>query len=146
MTDNLAFDDKAKTVDGAKSLLELTISSYDTENPLLAFAIEHKTNGEFIGATGLNPLNQHEVEIFYALLPNHWGKGIATEVLNGCSNYIFCNTSFQVILAFITQNNDASKRVAEKNGFINKGLIKNQNFQELVFLFKKEKITSGREK
>ena len=85
-------------------------------------------------------MNNNEVEIFYALLPEYWGQGIATEILNYFSEYIFNHTTYQIILAYITQNNIASQKVAEKCGFINKGLVKNQYFQELVFLYKKEKV------
>lgn len=140
VTDNLAFDENMKTAKGAKNLLELTISSYNTENPLLAFAIESYPDKQFLGVSGLNPLNEIEVEIFYALLPESWGKGLATEVLGGYVDYLFGNTSFGAIAAFITRNNDASKKVAEKNGFKNLGLVKNPNFEDEVFLYKKEKI------
>ena len=141
VTDNLAFGDEMKTVAGARSLLELTISSYNKENPLLAFAIENKADKQFLGVSGLNLLNENEVEIFYALLPKYWGKGLATEVLSGYVDYLFENTSFQAIVAFITRDNNASKKVAEKNGFRDHGLVKNANFEDLVFLYKKEKTT-----
>ena len=139
VTDNMAFDEGVKTVAGAKNLLEMTISSYNTEIPLLAFAIEDKVDKQFLGVSGLNPLNENEVEVFYALLPESWGKGIATEVLTGYVDYLFGNTSFEAIVAFITQNNDASKKVAQKNGFQNCGLVKNPNFEDDVFFYKKEK-------
>lgn len=139
VTDNLALTEEMKTRDGAANLLSVTINSYDSDSPLLAYAIEHKTDKEFLGITGLNPLEESAVEIFYALLPQYWHKGFASEVLDSLTKFIFEGTEFKTVSAFITRSNQASIRVAEKNGYTNYGLVENQNFKDLVYLFKKEK-------
>ena len=133
ITANLALTEEMKTRDGAVNLLTSTINSYDSESPLLAYAIEHKTDKEFLGITGLNPLEESVVEIFYALLPQYWHKGFASEVLNKLTEFIFDDTEFKTVVAFITRSNQASIRVAEKNGFTNYGLVENQNFKDVVY-------------
>ena len=138
VTNNMSFTEEMKTPTGATDLLAMTIKSYDTKVPLLAYAIEDAGTGEFIGVTGLNPLEEHNIEVFYALLPAHWHKGFASEVLNGLVDFIFKKEKYQAISAFITPNNLASARVAEKNGFVNRGLVKNPAFSKKVFLFQKE--------
>ncbi len=138
VTDNLALTEDMKTTTGAANLLAMTINSYDSDSPLLAYAIEQKSDKVFLGITGLNPIQESVVEIFYALLPQYWHKGFATEVLNSLTKFVFENTKFKTVTAFITQTNQASIRVAEKNGFINHGLVENPNFKDLVHLFKKE--------
>ncbi|WP_430965845.1 GNAT family N-acetyltransferase [Spongiimicrobium sp. 2-473A-2-J] len=142
ITANMAFPDEMKTAEGAANLLKITIASYGTESPLLAYAIQDKNNSRFLGVTGLNPMKNKEIEIFYALLPENWNKGLATEVMDGLTEFILNDGTYQVVLAFITQNNKASMRVAEKNGFSNYGLVTNQNFKDLVFLYKKERNPS----
>ena len=139
VTDNMAFTDEMKTVAGAAGLLEMTLKLYDSETPLLAYAIEDKNNTEFLGVTGLNPWENGEVEIFYAFLPKNWGKGLATEVMHGLTHFIFESEEASVVTALITQNNLASIKVAEKNGFSSHGLIENPSYRDLVFLYKKEK-------
>ncbi|MCG8384753.1 MAG: GNAT family N-acetyltransferase, partial [Cytophagales bacterium] len=79
VTNNMSFTEEMKTPTGAKDLLAMTIKSYDTKVPLLAYAIEDASTGEFIGVTGLNPLEEHNIEVFYALLPAYWHKGFASE-------------------------------------------------------------------
>ena len=138
VTGNMAFTEDIKTPGGAADLLEMTIKSYDTKTPLLSYAIEDKDTNEFLGITGLNPLDENDIEIFYALLPAHWHKGLASEVLKGLAGYIFEKGEFKTISAFITPNNLASIRVSEKNGFVNRGLVKNPAFKDEVFLFQKK--------
>ena len=135
ITDNLVFDENSKSEHGAKDLLTITIRSYDKEQPMMAFAIEDKTTGEFIGVCGLNPHNDLEIEVFYALLPEAWGKGLATEVLESLKDFIFAKTNYSTIKAFIKRTNNSSKKVVLKNNFINLGLVDNEQFSDQVYLF-----------
>ena len=43
-----------KTSEGAKKLIEATIVSCDSEHPMLAFAVEERASGLFLGFCGLN--------------------------------------------------------------------------------------------
>nr|WKN35018.1 GNAT family N-acetyltransferase [Tunicatimonas sp. TK19036] len=137
ITSTLAFDEETTTERGSKHLMQLTISLYETENPLLAFAIDEKASQQFIGACGYNSLNEEEAELFYALITDWWGQGIATEIVAELARYAFEHLPFTTLKAFITPDNEGSKRVAEKNGFENAGLVKNPNFSELVYLYQK---------
>ena len=135
IVNNLALDDKSKTEQGAKDLLEATVRSYDKDLPLMAFAIEVKASKEFIGVCGLSPLNNFEIEVFYALFPDFWGKGIATEALKRLKEFIFTKTNYSTIKAYIKKGNDSSKKVALKNDFRDVGLVENKNFSDKVYLF-----------
>lgn len=137
VTSTLAFDEETTTERGAKHLMQLTLMMYDSENPLLAFAIDEKSSQQFIGACGYNSLNEEEAELFYALNYDRWGQGLATEIVAELSRYAFEHLPFTTLQAFITPDNEGSKKVAEKSGFENMGLIKNPNFSELVYLYQK---------
>ena len=74
----------------------------------------------FMGRGGL--MNTHiegvdEVEIGYALLPEYWGKGIATEVGKEIVRIGFEDLGLNEIVCFALPENKASIRVMEKLGF-----------------------------
>ena len=92
-----------------------------------------------MGVTGFSPLEHKEIEVFYALLPKYWGKGLATEILKCLTEHVFLRTDYETIVAPITQSNHASIKVAEKNGFSNYGLKEDSNYRDLIFIFKKQK-------
>ena len=117
----------------------MTIDLYNSETPLLAYAITDEKSNDFIGTTGFNLLQDNEIEVFYALLPNFWGKGLATEILNNLTEYVCKNFNYRTVVAPITRRNSSSIRVAEKNGFLNYGLKEDPNYKDLIFIFKKEK-------
>ncbi|MDN5214739.1 GNAT family N-acetyltransferase [Fulvivirgaceae bacterium BMA12] len=139
VTQHMAFPDEMLTKEGVTNLLEMTISAYESERPLLSFAIAENGSGDFIGVTGFSPRENNEMEVFYAFLPKYWGKGFATEILASLTAYILIETDYGTVVAPITQNNHASIKVAEKNGFINCGLREDPNYKDLIFIFKKKK-------
>ncbi len=139
VTDNMAFPEEILTKEGIINLMEMTISSYDSEQPLLSFAVAENKNNKLIGVTGFRPIENKEIEIFYALLPKYWNKGLATEILASLSEYVLTKTDYITIVAPITQRNIASVKVAEKNGFLNCGAKENPNYKDLIFIFKKSK-------
>lgn len=128
----LAFGDEIKTAAGARQLFASTLASYDSEQPLFALAVEEKVSGVFAGCCGISPLGRGEAEIFYALLPQHWRRGLATEIAQALTAHLFAETDTRQIKAFIMPGHEASKRVAEKTGFRDTGLVVNQNFSEKV--------------
>jgi RimJ/RimL family protein N-acetyltransferase len=60
---------------------------------------------------------EKEVEIGYALAPDMWGKGFASEALRMVIDTIFALTPALQIIANSRANNPASRRVLEKSGF-----------------------------
>lgn len=139
VTKNMAFPEEILTKEGITDLLEMTINAYDSEKPLLSFAIAENNSNAFMGVTGFGPLGNNEIEVFYALLPKYWGKGLATEVLASLTEYILTKTDYGTVVAPITQGNIASIKVAEKNGFLNYGSKEDSNYKDLIFIFKKVK-------
>ncbi|MBN2655914.1 MAG: GNAT family N-acetyltransferase [Spirochaetales bacterium] len=50
--------------------------------------------------------------------PAYWGRGLATEAAAAAADYGFCTLGFPRLISIIEEENTASIRVAEKNGFL----------------------------
>ncbi len=91
------------------------------ENRFGMQAIILKTTGEFIGQCGLLSQNVDgvmEVEIGYHLLKTHWHNGYATEAAQLFKNYAFSNNICESLVSIIHINNEASQKVAIRNGMV----------------------------
>jgi ribosomal-protein-alanine N-acetyltransferase len=93
----------------------------------------HETaGGRFIGRAGIRHVEleggAREVELAYALMPEFWGKGLATEVSRALVKIAFDDVGLDELVAFTLVDNRASRRVMEKIGmtyerdFIHAGL------------------------
>jgi RimJ/RimL family protein N-acetyltransferase len=72
----------------------------------------------------------HNVRIGYMLAENVWGKGYATELLQGFIGW--CRTTeISSIIGGVERDNTASQRVMEKNGFV--VLPNTQGHAELLY-------------
>jgi RimJ/RimL family protein N-acetyltransferase len=79
-----------------------------------------KADGRFVGIAGLRQVvveGQDEVEIGYAIMPEFWRQGFATEIALACANAAFTTFGLQELVAFTLPTNSASRRVMEKCGF-----------------------------
>ncbi len=88
------------------------------------FKIFDKENAEFIGVAGFcfyDPKEENfekgRVEISYQFLQKAWGKGFASEMVAGFSEYAFLNYPVDKIVAATVSDNFGSKKVLEKAGF-----------------------------
>ena len=139
VTRYMVFPEEVLTEKGISNLLVATIDSYESKKPLLSFAIALDETDSLIGVTGYNPLVNREIEVFYALLPAFWGQGFASEILIKITDYALSSGDYDTVVAPITKSNIASIRVAEKAGFKNHGLQEHPDYDELVYVHKKQK-------
>ena len=80
-----------------------------------------KSEIRFVGRAGLNTVEidgQSEVEIGYALLPEFWNQGFATEMTQAIIRVAFQEGDLAELVCFTLPTNVASRRVMEKAGFI----------------------------
>lgn len=91
----------------------------------LAIALRETDGGDgragenlVIGYCGLRLLPDRisAVELLYALLPVHWGRGLATEAATAVLHWGFANLAVHEIQAFTRSEHLASRRVMEKLG------------------------------
>lgn len=76
--------------------------------------------GEMVGRGGLQytyTAGLHDVEAGWAIVPERWGQGLATELANACVEVGFERVGLLEIVAFTLPSNVASRRVMEKSGF-----------------------------
>jgi ribosomal-protein-alanine N-acetyltransferase len=100
--------------------LENYLEHWDTYN-FGYYIFEDKYAESFIGRGGLKRCNidsKNEVEIGYALLPEYWGKGLATEIVKKLVDIGLRRLQLRSIVGIIEPDNQASQRVLEKNGFV----------------------------
>jgi ribosomal-protein-alanine N-acetyltransferase len=82
--------------------------------------LRDRATGATVGRGGL----QHtrvggfdEVEAGWAIAPERWGEGLATELAHVCIAVAFGELELEQIVAFTLPTNVASRRVMEKAGF-----------------------------
>jgi len=91
----------------------------ENNEPSLIAVIEKKNN-QLIGSCGFFPQKiqgTEELELGYRLLKNYWGQGFATEAAMAVKTYAFNEMGLTRLISLIETGNNASVRVAEKNGF-----------------------------
>jgi RimJ/RimL family protein N-acetyltransferase len=66
--------------------------------------------------TYIADLNQ--VEVAWAISPERWGQGLATEMAQAAITAAFGPVGVDELIAFTLPNNVASRRVMEKTGFV----------------------------
>ena len=80
--------------------------------------------GEPIGAAGLQHLEGGpEIEVGYRFRKEHWGRGYATESARPSIDYGFDEVGLERIVAVALESNAASRRVLEKCGLREIGLV-----------------------
>ena len=82
-------------------------------------AVFQQSDGAFVGICG--HLHWHidgadEVEVAYALLPEYWGNGYATEAARALADDAFERIGCDRVISLVMPENTASANVARKNG------------------------------
>ncbi len=76
--------------------------------------------GDFVGRAGIQHRridDADEVEILYALIPEYWGSGAATEIARCLVDTAVGAAGLSELICFALADNHAWKRVMEKVGF-----------------------------
>jgi ribosomal-protein-alanine N-acetyltransferase len=82
--------------------------------------LRDRETGEMLGRGGLQytyTAGLNEVEAGWAIVPERWGQGLATELAHACVEVGFEQLGLLGIVAFTLPDNAASRRVMEKAGF-----------------------------
>jgi [ribosomal protein S5]-alanine N-acetyltransferase len=83
------------------------------------WAVIEKKSKEFVGSFAVIPVeNEQHMQLGYALLPEHWKKGFATELTRAGLEYVFSRTGLDTIYAYTEKPNLASQKVLLKCGFL----------------------------
>lgn len=82
------------------------------------YKLIERHSGRFIGRAGFSPFGDDpvEFELGYAIAPEGWGKGYATEIAAGLRDWFFRRGIADSFIAFTHPENAASQRVLQKIG------------------------------
>jgi RimJ/RimL family protein N-acetyltransferase len=99
--------------------LELLENSAEIDPWIHGFTLIHKSSGAAVGMCAFKgpPDAAGMVEIAYAVVPEHQGKGYATEAAAALVRYAFCSDHVRVVRAHTLPVPNASGRVLTKCGF-----------------------------
>jgi RimJ/RimL family protein N-acetyltransferase len=114
-----------KNIEETRKLFQSFIEiSKTTDRKAYEWKIIRKDLNEFIGLTGITlSADKFKLgEIYYKLLPSHWGQGFATEVAKTLIKIGFENFHLHKVEAGVATENRRSIRVLEKAGMTREGL------------------------
>ena len=78
--------------------------------------IQEERGTALVGTTGLRPLDDLGLEIFYSLTPGSWGKGYATEAARAVVEHALGPLGLPEVLAEVDEGNAASIAVVRRLG------------------------------
>jgi RimJ/RimL family protein N-acetyltransferase len=82
--------------------------------------LRDREDGQMVGRGGLQHTivnSRDEVEVGWAIVPERWGQGLATELAEASVAIAFDDLAQPEIVAFTLPHNLASRRVMDKSGF-----------------------------
>jgi [ribosomal protein S5]-alanine N-acetyltransferase len=129
----------AKTREESDQFLQENIS-YSLNHPSLGrWAVNEKESGNFAGSFAIIPIpgDEEKIQLGYALLPEYWGRGFATELTAAGLDYFFAQTSLPEIYGITEMPNIASQKVLLKAGFQPAGTKIEEEKELLLFVLKR---------
>ena len=104
------------------------------ENIAIAWTLIDKTSIEKIGSICLWNFSEDKktAEVGYDLLPDYFNKGYMSEALEAVIHFGFNKFNLNTIEAFTHIENEPSKKVLEKNGFMFQPERKDEGFPKNV--------------
>jgi len=105
------------------------------------FAVVERETGTLIGYCGF--LHQEvdgakEIEIVYRLHPDFWNRGLATEAAGAVRDHAFGDLQLERVISLVHPDNQASRRVTEKNGMTIEKRTTFRGFPTIVFSINQE--------
>ncbi|RLV60043.1 N-acetyltransferase [Parashewanella curva] len=113
-------DDQMRSIEDAEQVIkDIWLTEYKS-NGYARWAVEYKATGKVIGFCGFKFETHPAVQandIGYRLLPEYWGKGLATEAGKACIDYAKHHLQFKEVLGDVDVQNTGSSIVLQKLGF-----------------------------
>ena len=121
---------KLITVDDAKELIKKM-----NEPDRIQWGITLPADNKIIGTIGYHKIDKdnYRAEVGYMLHPNHWNTGIMSEAIEKVISHGFNKMNLHSIEAVINRENENSRKVLQKFGFIKEAYFKENFFFEGKF-------------
>lgn len=135
-------DDKVLDTEQAASFIDNSLASFETSGFGL-WAVRPREEDTLIGFCGFWFFyDPPELQLLYAIAPEHWGKGLATEVARAMIRYGFEEHSFERIIASADAPNLASVRVMEKAGMTSEKRLGINGLELVYYVIEREAFQS----
>lgn len=108
--------------------------------------LRDRWDGQLIGRGGLQHTfvtGRDEVEVAWAIIPDLWGCGLATELARTSVEAAFGPLALEEVFAYTLPNNWASRRVMEKCGFGYDGPIEAHGVGQVLYRLKASQVRNG---
>lgn len=94
------------------------------------------TQGEFIGAGGLNNIHplHRKAELGLWILPEYWGQGLMKEAIDAICEYGFSKRNLHRLEGWVETENTACVRGLEKSGFVKEGVLHDAEWKNNRFI------------
>lgn len=107
-------------------------------------AVVWKENGETIGGSGLQPLEDTgEIEVGYSLKPSYWRRGIGFEAASVWLKHGFEFAGLERIVAVCDEENTGSWRIMEKCGMTFEGMKRAYGMECRFYAISKDEYLRG---
>lgn len=129
-----------KTREESDQFFEEILAGYTDIPKLERWAVEEKLTGKFIGSFVIIPIpdDMEKVQLGYALLKDHWGKGYATELTKEGLRFGFNDLGLDILYGVTELQNRVSQKVLLKSGFKEAGTILEKGKTLLYFSITKD--------
>jgi RimJ/RimL family protein N-acetyltransferase len=107
-----------------------------TEHGFGIWMLRDPATGQVMGRAGLRHLDVlgvAEVEIAYALLPEFWGRGLATDAARACVTIGRDWLSFPSLVALVRPGNLASQKVLKKAALVREREVAHDGAAHVLF-------------
>jgi ribosomal-protein-alanine N-acetyltransferase len=109
-------DDELVSPEWVVAEIESSRERFDRDGSGL-WGLNPTETGELIGFVGFREFFEPpQLQLLFGLLPNFWGRGLATEAADRVCRHAFLDLGFSEIKAAIDLPNQASRRVLERLG------------------------------
>ncbi len=101
------------------------------------WALRDPGSREFLGRGGLQYTvieGLSVIEAAWAMMPDHWGRGLATELTRTAVQTAFGALALERLVAVALPGNLASRRVMEKSGFTYARKVEHTGLQHVLYV------------
>jgi RimJ/RimL family protein N-acetyltransferase len=110
---------KTYTLDQTRERVQRRVAMWDEHG--FGDYVARLRDGTFVGAAGVFPMPSDAIAIGYALRPQYWGRGYATELAEQLTA-IALGLDPAAVIATVLEHHFASRRILEKVGFVSQGI------------------------
>ncbi|AXI30336.1 GNAT family N-acetyltransferase [Priestia megaterium] len=119
-----------ETIDQVKEIIKNFSKGYE-EKQLIKWGVQLKGNEKLIGTVGFQEWSSEhkKANVSYALFPEYWNKGYATEAVYEAISYGFNELQLNRIGAIVFTQNSGSSALLSKVGFKKEGTLREYMYQ-----------------